>query len=1017
MNISTALKCLIVFLVVFSINGFSQGIIKGVIKDGITGDKLVGTNVHLAGTSLGASTNIEGEYKIVLIPAGKYKVKISYIGYKSQEKEIVVGNGQTITYDAELKMDVIEGSEIVVTGQAMGQASAINQQKNSNTIVNVLSEEKIQSLPDANAAEAIGRLPGVSIQRSGGEANKIVLRGMSDKFSFVTIDGIRMAPTDADSRGIDLSTISQGSLAGIELYKALTPDKDADAIAGAVNLVTKKAPDERLLRVDVKGTYNKLKNSKDQYDLQLRYGERFFNNVLGVQVTGNLEKKDRSSEQYKVTYSTDRDSSGNHEPNHEITNFVLKYIDETRERQGLSLLLDINTPDEGCIKLNNVFNGTSRNIITYERDYPSVGTIISNVSGVPYSIRYQEQKINTFNSSIHGENNILNLNVLWGGSFSQSMTTNPYDFEMDFVEPTTTQNGVIVSGAKDIPKSILYGTDFSKLIPYFLNNFQAASTAMSYYRDERNLDKEKSAFLDVIGKYVFGDALNGEIKAGGKYRYKNRTKVTSEYDGSDYNQYFTNYFDYSHVSSDGNTELVNVPSFSGERFANLWLNSAGVPLVTNFLESPYQGRNIYDQYYLYPMMDVNAIKLWYDLMKNNSYTNPKKAYYLRNTLGMDDAYDIIERLTSGYIMNTLHYQQWLTFIAGVRVEQEDNDYKSIYLGLVTSNFSTTVHDSTIYANHKETIVCPNFHLTIRPNDNVNVRFAAYKALARPDYNQRLNRYRYNATKLTLVAGNPNLKTAQAWNFEANASIFGNDFGLITISAFYKNIENMYHTITEATMPSGEMLKTLGTDWTLPANHGSDQYVLTMAYNSHKPTKVWGFEFEHQARFEFLPGLLKNIVLSYNGSLVKSETYVYGTIDSFKWDTSYVHGKPILHKNIYNEFVEHKNKMEGQPELYGNVSIGYDIAGFSARISYFYQGRYTTLVSLDGFGDEIQGAYSRLDFSLKYEYDKHLSFFLNVNNLTDTEEKTYLKNNVDNWEIVTSSQKYGLMGDIGVRYTL
>ena len=118
----------------------------------------------------------------------------------------------------------------------------MNQQINSNTIVNVVSEEKIQELPDANAGESIGHLPGVSISRSGGEANKIVLRGLDERYSTITIDGLRIASTEADDRGIDLSTISQGSLAGIELYKAITPDKDGDAIAGSVNLVTRKAP-------------------------------------------------------------------------------------------------------------------------------------------------------------------------------------------------------------------------------------------------------------------------------------------------------------------------------------------------------------------------------------------------------------------------------------------------------------------------------------------------------------------------------------------------------------------------------------------------------------------------------------------------------------------------------------------------------------------------------------------------------------------------------------------------------
>ena len=160
----------------------------------------------------------------------------------------------------------LAAKKVVISAQALGQAAAINQQLSSNTIVNVVSEQKIQELSDANAAEAIGRLPGVALQRSGGEANKIVLRGLSDKYSTVTVDGVRMPATAENDRGIDLSLLSQGSLAGIELYKALTSDKDADAIAGTVNLVTKKAPETRLIRFDTKGAYNNIDESVSQYD-------------------------------------------------------------------------------------------------------------------------------------------------------------------------------------------------------------------------------------------------------------------------------------------------------------------------------------------------------------------------------------------------------------------------------------------------------------------------------------------------------------------------------------------------------------------------------------------------------------------------------------------------------------------------------------------------------------------------------------------------------------------------------
>jgi outer membrane cobalamin receptor len=216
---------------------------------------LVGAHVFLMGTALGAASDLDGTYQIPGIPVGEYSAKISYIGYRDRVYKIKISK-ESNRLDAQLVPDVVQGEEVVVTAQRRGQNAAINQQITAKTIVNVVSEEKIQELPDANAAEAIGRLPGVSITRNGGEASQVVLRGLSSKFSSITVDGVKVPATDANTRDVDLSMMSQGALAGIELYKTLTPDKDADAIAGAVNMVTKKAPSELLLRADLKGDYN-----------------------------------------------------------------------------------------------------------------------------------------------------------------------------------------------------------------------------------------------------------------------------------------------------------------------------------------------------------------------------------------------------------------------------------------------------------------------------------------------------------------------------------------------------------------------------------------------------------------------------------------------------------------------------------------------------------------------------------------------------------------------------------------
>ena len=293
MKVLTSIYKVVSLLLFIPIFIYGQSTLRGTVSDSANRETVIGANVILIGTSLGCATDIEGAYRIIGIPERTFQVRVSYIGYETKVIEIDFSKNKEAQLDVRLKPSMIMGEEVVVTAQMRGQMAAINQQITSKTIVNVVSEEKIQELPDANAAEAIGRLPGVSIIRSGGEANKVVLRGLSSKFSNITVDGVKIPPTDSTTRDVDLSMLSQGSLAGIELYKTLTPDQDADAIAGTINLVTRKAPSERLLRLDLKGDYNYLMKSAKQYDVSARYGERFFDDILGIQLQGNAEKKDQ----------------------------------------------------------------------------------------------------------------------------------------------------------------------------------------------------------------------------------------------------------------------------------------------------------------------------------------------------------------------------------------------------------------------------------------------------------------------------------------------------------------------------------------------------------------------------------------------------------------------------------------------------------------------------------------------------------------------------------------------------
>lgn len=1007
-KIFTILFTLIV-IVLFSGKSYGQGQLRGTVTDSLSSTPLLGANVVLIGTALGDASDFEGQYRITGIPEGNYKLKISYIGYKSKQFDIAIVANKTLEFDVQLMLDILEGMTVVVTGQAVGQAAAINQQITSNTIINVVSEEKIQELPDANAAESIGRLPGVALQRSGGEANKVVLRGLSDKFSNITVDGVKIAPTDADARGVDLSTISQGSLAGIELYKALTPDMDADAIAGSVNLVTKKAPSDRIIRFDSRGSYNDLNNNLKQYDFQLRYGERFFDDFLGVQLTGNIEQRDRSRENYDLDHNLNLFGG----EDWEITDFELNYTDEIRKRGGLSLLLDINTPDGGYIKLSNIFNQTSRDYIEYNRNYPTDGDQIL------YGARDREQDISTFNSSILGENYLFGFTADWNLSFAESKSDFPFDYEVTYTEPSSLDGeGNPVSGMGNLPDDILKGPP-ELLIPYALNNFQKSYLYTAFYRNENNYDKERTASLNLKTNYTISNYITGEFKFGGKYKAKTRYRSRSELFSPYYNESFAQYV----KLSDGS--VIN-KNFAGTPFDGIFddLGSTGGKiLVTYFLDPNPANRNIYDKYSLYPLMNRETVRQWWELNKNGfsdaSGTNPE---YERNIETDAFYYDVLETVSSGYLMNTLNFGQDFTIIAGLRAEIEANEYKSRYSPKDLSGFPVpkgSIIDTS--ATHYETVWLPNFHLTYHPAEFMLIRFAAYKALARPDFNHRLENFvaRKAGTFYpgnSLVIGNPRLKAATAWNFEINTSFFSNTIGLFSISAFYKEIKDMYHMINGVFIDGDHgqsTLDSLGINYKDPFTiYG---YNLVYPYNSSKPTKVWGFEIEHQANLRFLPGLLSNIVISYNFSIVRSETYVA----SSRTDTVQVTvpGIPFPINKPVTVLLENKQKLEGQPEFFGNLSIGYDIDGFSGRVSLFYQGEYNRSFSATGRSDGIVDDFFRIDIALKQQITDYLSVMLNINNITNTEETNSIINRIKGWQLLNDSRIYGLTADLGVRLTL
>jgi hypothetical protein len=271
----------LVFLTNISFIGAQKtATIRGAITEMGNGNPLIGATIYIVELQKGEVTDFNGDYTLNQIKSGTYTLITSYIGYNTDTSTLVINNNLEVIHNVNLTVEGLTLETVTVTAQAEGQMAAINRQISNDNIVNVVSAKRIQEVPDANAAETLGRLSGVSLVRSGGEGSKVSIRGMAPSFNKVQVEGMRMASTGEGDRSTDLSMISPYMLEGIELTKAAMAENEADAIGGSVNFILREAPEKPTFDLLMQSGYASYKQRFNNQKVVLGGSKRLFSNKL-----------------------------------------------------------------------------------------------------------------------------------------------------------------------------------------------------------------------------------------------------------------------------------------------------------------------------------------------------------------------------------------------------------------------------------------------------------------------------------------------------------------------------------------------------------------------------------------------------------------------------------------------------------------------------------------------------------------------------------------------------------------
>lgn len=831
-------------------------------------------------------------------------------------------------------------------------------------------------------------MPGISVLRSGGEGSSLVIRGMEPKYSNVTLNGINLPATGGSTRGTNISGISQYVLQGVEVFKALTPDMEANAVGGTVNLKLQETPAGPHINVMAQGGYNDLNKYFGNYKFLAEASNRFLDNKLGIFFSANAERVNRSVETMSAGYglqSTEVDIL--------LNSANLNLINRIRYRQSLTLSMDYQIHPTTKLKLYGLYTHAGGEYDSQTKSYN-----MSGAGSVYYSMSYNPHgKSNMLHSALSGETklNFLNMVLDYGLAYSINKSDNPdsRSWQYQFNNSSTSENTTLDIRRLD-PKEVipLFKDDIDSLYNTRLSNMQIRSNVLE--------DKNYTGYLDLTVPYRLGDRFSGNVKFGGRYRVKQRyqNKTAGTAGTGTGNPYSTNVLVQEVpwlVQNGSDVTAVNVEDrviddfLNGEYFFGWYFNFDRLNEITtawaDFSEDLY----------------TNNPNTWMEVIPN---WNQMGFAQILDECMMDDQ-DIREDYAAGYLMTELNAGSWLTLIPGVRYERTDASMN----GWITTRPQFTgptfwpIPGSDTSEVRSDAFWLPMMHLRVKPSKSVYAHLSYTNTLARPDFNTITPNYYYssNSTPFVYKAMNPYLKTELWTNYDAQVTLHSNKIGLFSVSGFYKTVEDKIWF---------RSFRRLASDPPVPGYPENSVVAVSWWENHQYDIDLKGIEVEWQTSFWYLPGFLRYFTFNANYTFTESKTHY-----PFSWFETVVPpggGRPTIVRFDSTA----TGPMLYQPKHIANVSLGYNYKGFNTWLSFQYNGEiYTGKNYYIHELDRIKENFYRLDLQMTYEFPLkipgRLQLLANFANLSNFLETSKLAGDPR----YTYQEKYGWTVDLGIRY--
>jgi len=792
----------------------SRGSIAGIVTDSAKAI-LQGARVELAPIGKQAVSDNQGEFSITDLPSGSYTLTISFVGLAPFTREIAVSGGEISRVDATLQVASTAESVTVSAERVHGEAEAVNRQRTADNILQVLPAEVIVSLPNANIADAVGRLPSVTLERDEGEGKYVQIRGTEPRYSNVTIDGVNVPSPESGVRQIKLDVVPSDLVESVEINKTLQANMDGDGIGGSVNLRTKTAGEQPAITLYGLGGFTPIIGGRGADEFGGTIGQRFGRDKrLGLLFGGTYDWNGRGIndvEPASTVIQCDPHNCGNPSANAPYFGTYsaedLREYRYYRERFGFEGSTDYKINDNSSIYLRGLYshfnNFGDRWVFT-----PNINSFTtSQFQGGPdgnetmnAEIRRPIQQIG--NLVAGGRHVWATTQLYWSLSVSRAATDNNGYSTANFANNDS--NAPI--------NNVQYGVNLNNTNRpvIFPQNGANIYDPTQFFLQGLDYDTGRSAQLNLQADVDFGKSYNWNGHFG---TFMIGAKVRNAHKYNEPNDIFYNAKDQQSIPS--------------SMFPRTLTDS-----------------NYYDKTYsLGYMIDYSALKSFF-LGHPSLFSVNTKNTFSRN---VPNQWDLIERVSAGYLMNTISFNKFRLY-TGLRFEgtTEDNRGNLILNGVVSPSFKGGSYFDPL----------PSAELRYATTPDSAIRVAYSRGLARPNFGDLAPYLNLNiaGARNTSSVGNPNLKATHADNLDVLFEQYLKPLGLIQAGYFYKWISNPIVKITTngVTYPG------------IP-----ESFIQTQPVNIGD-AHVQGFEIAVQQRLTYLPSVLSALGISANYSYTNSQ---------------------------------------------------------------------------------------------------------------------------------------------------